>query len=544
MLRKCLSYSERITSFVTEGQNRQAILLFHQLQKTRFKITELLLSAVARACGRLGALEEGKQAHCIVFKHGFNRDTILMTSLLDMYTKCSDIKEARRVFDEMPERDIVVHNSMIFGLCRCHLTLEAITLFNNMFERDVGSWNSLISGLAQNSEGRTALFLFKKMRVEGAEVDFMTMSSVLSVCADIAALLNGKQVHGLVIRYGFELHLAVGNATIDMYAKCGRMDDAYQFFKNMSIKNVVSWTSLIVGYGKHGLGMEALEAFNAMETEGVVPNKITFLGALYACSHAGLVQEGWRNFNTMIHKYSITPMMEHYTCMVDLLARAGHLTEAYNFIERMPIKPEAKLLTAFLSSCCSRMNVELAKTVGQRLLELEPEEAGAYMLLSNFHGLVGDLEGVKNVRRLMSKKGIRKEKACTWIEIDRKVHSFESGDRSHPLSKEIDNYLKNLVQKMKNCGYVPNTSMVMQNVGEHIKEEIVLGHSEKLAITLGLISTPPGTRIMIVKNLRVCADCHLVTALISKIEGREIVARDSSRFHHFNNGECSCGGHW
>ncbi|XP_062172685.1 pentatricopeptide repeat-containing protein ELI1, chloroplastic-like [Alnus glutinosa] len=545
MLRKCLSYSKRITSFVTEGQSREDILLFHQLQKkTRFKITELLLSAVARACGRLGALEEGKQAHCIVFKHGLNRDMILMTSLLDMYTKCSDIKEARRVYDEMPERDVVVNNSMIFGLCRCHLTLEAITLFNNMFERDVGSWNSLISGLAQNSEGRTALFLFKKMRVEGAEVDFMTMSSVLSVCADIAALLNGKQVHGLVIIYGFELHLPVGNATVDMYAKCGRMDDACQFFKNMPIKNVVSWTSLIVGYGKHGLGLEALEAFNAMETEGVVPNKITFLGALYACSHAGLVQEGWRNFNTMIHKYSITPMMEHYTCMVDLLARAGHLTEAYDFIERMPIKPEAKLLTAFLSSCCSRMNVELAKTVGQRLLELEPEEAGAYMLLSNFYGLVGDLEGVKNVRRLMSKKGIRKAKACTWIEIDRKVHSFESGDMSHPLSKEIYNYLKNLVQKMKNCGYVPNTSMVMQNVAEHIKEEIVLGHSEKLAITLGLISTPPGTRIMIVKNLRVCADCHLVTALISKIEEREIVARDSSRFHHFNNGACSCGGHW
>jgi hypothetical protein len=151
---------------------------------------------------------------------------------------------------------------------------------------------------------------------------------------------------------------------------------------------------------------------------------------------------------------------------------------------------------------------------------------------------------VANVRKLMSKRGIRKTKACTWIEIDRKVHSFESGDRSHPLTKEIYNYLKNLVQKMKNSGYVPDTSMILQNVDNHTKEEMVLSHSEKLAITLGLIITPPGTRIMIVKNLRVCADCHLVTALISKIEGREIVARDSSRFHHFNNGSCSCGDHW
>ncbi|KAG2672947.1 hypothetical protein I3760_13G065900 [Carya illinoinensis] len=544
MLWRNLSHSKRIASYVTHGESHQTILLFHQLQKTGSKITELVLSAVARVCGRVGAIEEGKQAHCMVFKHGFDRDMILMTSLLDMYFKCTDIKDARRVYDEMPSRDVVVNNNMIFGLCRCQLTVEAINVFNNMCERDTGSWNSLISGLAQNSEERTALFLFGKMRVEGVEVDVMTMSSVLSVCADLAGLVNGKQVHGLVIRYGFDLHIPVGNAIIDMYAKCGCMDDACQFFKNMPAKNVVSWTSLIVGYGKHGLGLEALEAFDAMETEGVVPNKITFLGALYACSHAGLVQEGWRSFNMMIHKYSITPMMEHYTCLVDLLARAGHLTEAYNFIERMPIKPEAKLLTAFFSSCCSHMNVELAKTVGQRLLELEPEQAGTYMLLSNFYGLVGDLKGVANVRRLMLKKGIRKEKACTWIEIDRKVHTFESGDRSHPRSKEIYNYLQNLVQKLKNNGYVPNTSMVMQNVDEHTKEEIVLGHSEKLAITLGLICSPPGTRIMIVKNLRVCADCHLLTALISKIEGREIVARDSSRFHHFRNGKCSCGDHW
>ena len=263
----------------------------------------------------------------------------------------------------MPQRD-VVNNCMNFGLCRCHLTLDAMTLFDNMSERDVGSWNSLISGLAQNSEGRNELFLFKKMRVERAEVDVMTMSNVLSVCADLAALVNGKQVYGLVIKYGFELYLPVGNAFIDMYAKCGRMEDACKFFMNMPIKNVVSWTSLIVGYEKDGLGWEALEAFDEMERKGIIPNKITFLGTLYACSHAGLVQKGCVNFNTMVHKYSITPMMEYYTCMVDLLARAGHLTEAYNFVERMPIKLEAELVTTLFSSCCSHMNVELAKTVG------------------------------------------------------------------------------------------------------------------------------------------------------------------------------------
>ncbi|GAV58650.1 PPR domain-containing protein/PPR_2 domain-containing protein/DYW_deaminase domain-containing protein [Cephalotus follicularis] len=544
MLHRSFSYARRITCLTNEGQSRHAITFFHQLQKTGFKITPFLLSAVTRACGQLPGVIEGKQAHCMVLKHGFNVDVVLMTSLIDMYSKCTGIQDARRVFDELPERDIVATNSMISALFRYHLTMDAIKLFNITLQRDVGSWNSVISGLAHNSKSKMALFYFERMKVEGVSVDVMTMLSVISVCADIAALVNGKQIHGLVIKYGFELYLPVGNAAIDMYAKCGCMEDALKCFLNMGIKNVISWTSLIVGYGKHGLGVEALRTFDAMVKEGIVPNKITFLGTLYACSHAGLVQEGWRIYNCMVHKYSITPIMEHYTCMVDLLARAGCLNEAYSFMEKMPVKPDARLLTAFLSSCCSHMNVKLATNVGEKLLELEPEDAGAYMLLSNFYALAGDLQSVAKVRRLMLNRGIKKEKAYTWIEIDKKVHSFESGDRSHPLSKEIYCYLQNLVEKSKSIGYVPNTSMIMQNVDENTKEEMLLGHSEKLAIALGLIRTPSCIRIMIVKNLRVCVDCHQLTGFISKIEGREIVARDSSRFHHFKDGVCSCGNHW
>lgn len=544
MLNGHLSHVKRIGTLVDQGQSCEAITLFQQLQKTGSKITEFLLSATVRACGRLAAIKEGKQFHCMVIKQGFNKDMVLLTSLLDMYSKCTQIKEARRLFDEMPERDIIARNSMISGLCFSHLTSEAVELFNNMSKRDVGSWNSLIAGLGHNCEGRTGLFYYERMRLQGAQIDAMTMVSVLSICADLAALVNGKKIHGLVIKNGYEHYLPIGNAMVDMYTKCGCMDDACLCFRNMPSKNIVSWSTLIVGYGKQGLGLEALQAFEVMEMEGILPNEITFLGALYACSHAGLVQEGRRIFNNMIHKYSINPMMEHYTCMVDLLARAGHLQEASNFIEKMPMKPDTELLTAFLSSCCSHKDLELARSVGEKLLELEPQEAGAYMLLSNLYGLVGDLERVAKVRRLMSSRGIRKEKASTWIEINKTVHSFESGDRSHPLSKGIYMYLESLVEKMKTNGYVPNTSMVMQNVDENTKEEIVLGHSEKLAIGLGLISTPPGTRIMIVKNLRMCIDCHEITKLISKMEKREIVARDSNRFHHFKDGACSCGNHW
>ncbi|KAK6927172.1 E motif [Dillenia turbinata] len=328
----------------------------------------------------------------------------------------------------MSQRDVVAMNVMISGLCRCHLTADAIQLFENMPERDVGSWNALISGLGRKSQGGTALFYFRKMRSECNEIDVMTMVSVLSVCADLAALSNGKQVHGLVIQHGFEGRLPIGNATLDMYAKSGCMEDACVSFNKMPFRNVISWTSLIAGYGRHGLGLNALTAFEQMELEGIVPNNLTFLSTLYACSHAGLIPQGWRTFNTMISKYSMTPRMEHYTCMVDLLARAGHVKEALNLIETMPMKPDARLLTAVLSHCCNHHNWKLSKIVGLKLLELGPREAGAYMLLSNFYGRVGDFGGVANVRRLMLNRGVRKEKAYTWIEIHRTVHCFESGD--------------------------------------------------------------------------------------------------------------------
>lgn len=527
------------------------LLLLHQLQRCNspliIPINNTLLWAATTACGGLPALRQGKQAHCVAWKHGFyGEDLLLMTSLLHMYSKCSAVPDARRVFDEMPQRDVVASNAMISALCRSGFTSDAVQLFHNMPHRDVGSWNSLISGLAQVSQGRTGLSFFGKMRLEGgAQPDAITLVSVLSMCSDLASMANGRQVHALAVKHGFELYIQVANATIDMYAKGGSMLDARLCFDHMPSKNVISWTSLIVGYGRQGLGLEALAAFEQMEREGVAPNQVTFLGILYACCHSGLVQQGWRCYNAMIHEYSIAPQMEHYTCMVDLLARAGHLAEAHSFIQRMPVEPDAKLLTAFLSSCCFHKDVELGRSTGQRLLDSRPQEAGAYILLSNFYGLVGDFVGVASVRRLMLERGIRKEKARTVIEINREIHSFESGDGSHPAIEDIKNYLEKLIETMKRaCGYVPNTSMVVQDVDEVRKEEILLAHSEKLAIGFGLIRTPPGARIVVVKNLRVCVDCHVALAMISKLEGREIVARDGSRFHHFKDGACSCGDHW
>lgn len=557
-LQRQLNAAETIKLLVNQRRSREAVALFQFRQHTLLHRSEFefLLSAVLRALGRCAAAKQAQQVHSVLLTHGFisrssttgRNQIVLITSLLDMYCKCRRIEEARRVFSDMPRRDVVSSNTMISGLCDSGMRFDAMKLFDDMPQRDIGSWNSIIRGLGhgQVAEKWSSLIFFKELRKKDVELDLITIVTVLSICANLgAAMIVGKQTHSLATKYGFQHYIPVGNALIDMYAKCGCIEHANLCFENMSSKNVISWTSLIMGYGRHGLASKALDVFHQMEPHGVKPNRHTFLAALYACSQSGLVQEGWRIFDAMRFNYTLTPFMEHYTCMVDLLSRAGQLKEALDFIERkMTVQPDAKLLTALFSSCCLQKNINLARTVADKLLQLQPEEAGAYMLLSNFYSLTGDKANVVNVRRLMLNKGIRKEKASTWIEVNGEYHSFESGDRSHAASKEIYGYLCNIVRRASQLGYVPHTSSVMQNVDEQLELEILLGHSEKLAIAFGVISTPPWNRIVIFKNLRVCVDCHLLTSFISKLEGRDIIARDSTRFHHFKDGECSCRNKW
>lgn len=538
------SVARKFSSFINEGRSDKALNLFTILHRSGNLITEYEISAAVRACTELQVYHKGQQLQSMSLKNGNNADIILMTSLVNMYSKCKLIADARQVFDEMPVRDVIATNTMISGLCKCGYVSDAITLFNGMPVRDLASWNCIISGLGHNFEGKTALIYFDKLRVEGIGIDLMTMVSVLAVSADLAASVNGRKSHCLVPKLGFQMYMTVGNALVDMYCKCSFMDDALVCFEDMPLKNVISWTSLIIGFGKCGAGLEAIAAFHQMEMSGISPNEITLLGILYACSHAGLVQQGLNFFNTMTQRYDVKPTMEHYTSIVDLLARGGCLNEAYTFVNRMPVAPDSKLLTALFSSCISYMNVHLARHVGQKLIESKPEEAGAYMLLSNFYGRVGELENVANVRRLMLDKGIRKQKAYTSVEIGTEIHRFESGDKSHPQAEMIYGYLFKLHKRLEGVGYVLDMSMVMQNVDEDTKREIVYAHSERLAIAYCLMKTSRETRINIVKNLRVCIDCHRFTSLVSKLEGREIVARDSNRFHHFKNGVCSCGNHW
>jgi len=280
-----------------------------------------------------------------------------------------------------------------------------------------------------------------------------------------------------------------------------------------------------------------------MQQEGIQPNSVTFLALLNACSHSGLVDEAIHYFNVMKDQYQILPDVSHYTCVVDTLGRAGRLEEAENLIKTME-QPDVVTWIALLGACRWNNDIERAERAAENALKLDPQNASIYVLLANIYSIAERWDDAAKVRLIMKEKGINKIPGQTWIEINGELHTFIVNDKSHKYSNEIQEELKTLYNEMKESGYIPNTKFVTHDINEEEKEHHLCSHSEKLAIGLGLISTPPGTPLLITKNLRVCPDCHSVTKIISKLRNREITVRDSNRFHHFKNGLCSCNDYW
>eukprot|EP01018_Ginkgo_biloba_P013188 Gb_32449 [translate_table: standard] len=294
--------------------------------------------------------------------------------------------------------------------------------------------------------------------------------------------------------------------------------------------------------------MDQLADNSAYQT-GIPPNHFTFASVLPACAkltslEQGLVEEGYQYFYRMNQHYHITPVMEHYVCMVDLLGRAGRLDEALEFINKMPIKPNATVWKSLLAACRIHTNIEVGEFVAECLIELDPKNAGPYVLLSNIYATVGRWDDSEKVRRMMKDRRVKKMPGCSWIEVNKQMHTFVVGDRSHPQTQKIYAKLESLYSQMKSAGYVPDTRFVLHDVEEEQKEQIIFHHSEKLAIAFGLINTSPNTTIRVIKNLRVCSDCHSAAKFISKIVAQEIVLRDANRYHHFKDGWCSCGDYW
>eukprot|EP00253_Pinus_taeda_P001118 PITA_01118 len=507
-----------------------------------------------------------------------DRDTVSWNTMIAGCAQNGLVCEAAELFQQMPERSLVSWNTMISGYAQNGHVTEALKLFQEAPKQDTVSWNTMIAGYVQSGNFQDALNLFRRMQettvqpssvtfacilpacaglaalgvgkeiheiiIRGVGPNCVTFTSVLPACANLAALEHGKKVHEDIIRSGVQFDTFVSNALIDMYAKCGSLEDAYRVFIKMPQRDVISWTAMLVAYATHGCGKEALELFEQMQQSHINPNETTFIGILSACGHAGLVDDGWKYFDSIARNYHIMPTIDHYCCMVDLLGRAGHLHEAYHFVNKMPIKPNDAVWGSLLGACRNHSNIELGELVADNLLETNSNNAAHYVLLSNIYAAAGRWADVEKVRKLMINRKVRKTPGCSWIELNGVVYTFLVGDRSHPQTQEIYAELDRLYGQIKEAGYVPNRSLALHDVEEEQKEDMVCHHSEKLAIAFGLINTPPKTSIRIIKNLRMCGECHLAIKFISKIVVRDFYLRDATRFHHFKDGKCSCRDYW
>ncbi|WOG97749.1 hypothetical protein DCAR_0417090 [Daucus carota subsp. sativus] len=543
-----VSWNGVIAGFNQSGHHLEAVLALRDMHARGFELDGTSVSSGLSAVGDLENLLFGIQVHDYVIKQGLGSDRCIISALIDMYGKCSCTFEMSRVFDEMSNIDLGACNALITGFSRSGLVDEALSVFKKFkglgMELNVVTWTSMIASCSQHGKDIEALELFREMQTVGVKPNAVTIPCLLPACGNIAALMHGKAIHGFSLRRGISSDVYVGSALIDMYANCGRIQAARRCFDGMPKPNLVCWNALMGGYAMHGKAKEVIDIFHLMQNAEQNPDFISFTSLLSACSHSGLTEEGEFYFGKMSKEYGIEARVEHYACIVTLLGRAGKLEEAYSIIKKMPFKPDACVWGALLSSCRVHHKTKLAEIAANELFELEPNNPGNYILLSNIYAAKSKWREVYKLRDKMKCMGLRKNPGCSWIEIKNRVYMLLAGDNSIPQMDQIVDKLDRLSGEMKKSGYAPITDFVLQDVEDQEKEHILCGHSEKLAVVFGLLNTLPGTPLQIIKNLRICGDCHAVIKFISSYEGREIFVRDTKRFHHFKDGVCSCGDYW
>ncbi|KAL0793680.1 hypothetical protein Bca101_065057 [Brassica carinata] len=463
------------------------------------------------------------------------------TSMLLGYTLSGRMEEAEEFFEAMPVKPVIACNAMIVGLGERGEMEKARRVFDQMKERDDATWRGMIKAYERKGFELEALDLFDVMQRQGVRPSFPSLISVLSVCGALASLEYGRQVHAHLVRCRFDVDVYVASVLMTMYVKCGEFVKAKLVFDRFPSKDVIMWNSIISGYASHGLGEEALKVFNEMPSSGTMPNKVTIIAILTACSYAGKVEEGVEIFESMESRLCVTPSVEHYSCMVDMLGRAGRIDEAMKLIESMTVKPDATVWGALLGACRTHSRLDLAEVAAKKLFEIEPENAGPYVLLSSINASQANWGDVAALRKDMRTKNVSKFPGCSWIEVDKKVHTFVRGDiRNHPEKTMIWMMLERTEGLLREAGYSPDCSHVLHDVDEEEKLDNLRLHSERLAVAYGLLKLPEGVPIRVIKNLRVCGDCHAAIKLTSKVTEREIILRDANRFHHFKNGVCSC----
>ncbi|XP_031254475.1 pentatricopeptide repeat-containing protein At1g14470-like [Pistacia vera] len=536
-----VSWNAMLSGYAQNGFTEEALRLFGDMVTAGVKPDETTWVTVISSCSSRGDPYLADSLVKMLDQRQIRLNCFLKTALLDMYAKCGSLETAQRIFDDLGiYRNVFTWNAMISAYMRVGDLSSARQLFDKMLQRNVVSWNSMIAGYAQNGQSAMAINLFKEMtKTKEAKPDEVTMVSVISACGHLGALELGNWAVNFLTKNHINLSVSGYNSLIFMYSKCGSIKDSERIFQEMSTRDVVSYNTLIAGFAAHGHGKEAIEQMSKMIEEGIELDRVTYIGVLTACSHAGLLDEGWKVFNSIKN-----PTVDHYACMVDLLGRVGQLDEAKRLIDSMPMKPHAGVYGSLLNASRIHKRVELGELAANKLFDLEPNNSGNYILLSNIYALAGRWEDVDRIRESMRKVGVKKTTAWSLVEYKGKMHKFIVGDRSHERSEDIYRLLAELGSKMRKLGYEADKSCVLRDVEDEEKEEMVGTHSEKLAICFALLVSELGAVIRVVKNLRVCWDCHTSIKMISKLEGREIIVRDNNRFHCFSDGFCSCKDYW
>ncbi|XP_024524176.1 pentatricopeptide repeat-containing protein At4g33170-like [Selaginella moellendorffii] len=528
-----VAWTSLLLGYARQGQGELALEIFARIQRRQgCEPDSRCFVAALKACSSCGmrekgreisgkvvkaaALERGMEIHAQACERGYGGDVFVAGCAVDMYVKCGSLADARRAFDRIEEHSVVV-------------------------------WNSLLLGLAELGEADLCLEL---LEIGGVfEPDEATFVATLKACGALVALEAGRALHGQICRLGFDGDGILGTCLVDFYGRCGSLESAERvFYDVLDARDSVAWTALIAGSSRRGETPKVFSLYEKMVEEGLQPDEVTLVCIITACSHAGLVDQGREFFRAMESRHRIVPVIGHYLCLLDMLGRSNRLEEAVEVVETMPFQATWSTWMTLLGSCRKWKNLIVAKVSFEALLRIDPRDSAPYMLMASLYGSLKMWSEQSKIEALRIKSGAwrkAEEGRSWWTDSSSRVHSFIAGDRTHALIEAIEAKVKMVTWRMKQEGlYVADLDSVARNISDDAKEEVLRGHSERLAMGCALISTAPGSTIRITKNLRVCDDCHRVMEVLSGMEEREIVCRDTARFHVFRDGKCSCGGFW
>ncbi|XP_058109424.1 pentatricopeptide repeat-containing protein ELI1, chloroplastic-like [Magnolia sinica] len=407
----------------------EALHFYTQMHRSSITVDSYTALYALKSCACLSNALLTRHVHAHLFKINLESHIYVATALLNGYV-ASSFSDACQLFDEMPNRNIVTWNTMISGYSKKGEVKRARWVFDSMPARDVASWSAMISGYMGAGLWSQGLELFKEMMVNGAlKPDNMMLVTLLSGCSHMGSLpLLGKSIHAYAEKNGIELNVVLGTALVDMYAKCGFLKNASWIFERLHDKNVMSWSAMICGLALHGHGEDALCMFERMKVAGMRPNEITYTGILNACSHAGLVDKGCKNFYSMIEEFGLEPGIQHYGCMVDLLGKAGLLEEAYELIKTMKLKPNIIVWCSFLAGCKMHRNFEMAERAAEQVLNVaDPDkDGGVFTLISDLYASNGKWDDMERVRKVMDKRNVKKSRGSSFIECKKPRQSIRT----------------------------------------------------------------------------------------------------------------------